>query len=317
MDSLRAVTEDDAFHLPSAEAARALQVASTLVVWASSSAETCARAKQFGETITTSLKECISSAIYTNSSSQEALNRRCLWSSYHTFITSTQFTQHWADFLRHAVNETSCAILQQFVTQRMMNTLIIEAFPLPSACPTGGMEELSSIEENALRYASGYVLRSSKSKITTMNHPMLEALLYGISEMSEEDHVEDNSTDWLDKINRGGLIFVSHNTYRFFYYVEMELRKHFNHQNTTCMTEGFRSKVLDLVSNDVDVLHAWCVCQRDMEDEERTELLKIILSTYITVRGFSFTRSFMELYKQLNSKTIQKSKALRKNIGST
>ena len=100
-------------------------------------------------------------------------------------------------------------------------------------------------------------------------------------------------TDWLDKINRGGLILVSHNIYRFFYYVEMELRKHFNHQNTTCMTEGFRSKVLDLVSNDVDVLHAWRVCQRDMEDEERTELLKII------------------------SKTIQKSKALRKNIGST
>ena len=70
--------------------------------------------------------------------------------------------------------------------------------------------------------------------------------------MSEEDHVEDNSTDWLDRINRGGLILVSHNTYHFFYYVEME---HFNHQNTTCMTEGFVVKCyIDLISNVVDVL---------------------------------------------------------------
>ena len=42
-----------------------------------------------------------------------------------------------------------------------------------------------------------------------------------------------------------------------------------------------------------------------MEDEERTELLKIILSTYFTVRGFSFTCSYMELDKQLNSKNAK------------
>ena len=46
--------------------------------------------------------------------------------------------------------------------------------------------------------------------------------------------------------------------------------------------------------------------------EEKTKiLLTMIVDLFITVRGFSFTKSFMEMYKQATKKSTQKSKALR------
>ena len=42
----------------------------------------------------------------------------------------------------------------------------------------------------------------------------------------------------------------------------------------------------------------------------------MIVDLYFTIRGFSFTKSFMERYKQECKKSTQKSKALRKNLNS-
>ena len=39
-----------------------------------------------------------------------------------------------------------------------------------------------------------------------------------------------------------------------------------------------------------------------------------IAELWVTIRGFSFARSFMELYKQREKKTLEKSKALRKTL---
>ena len=50
----------------------------------------------------------------------------------------------------------------------------------------------------------------------------------------------------------------------------------------------------------VDVQYNRCLCSYQLEEEERDELLKLIAVKYITIRGFSFTSSVMELYKQQN-----------------
>ena len=52
----------------------------------------------------------------------------------------------------------------------------------------------------------------------------------------------------------------------------------------------------------------------DIEEEPAKALLSMIIDLYITVRGFSFTKSFMEQYKQATKKSVQKSKALRKTL---
>ena len=52
----------------------------------------------------------------------------------------------------------------------------------------------------------------------------------------------------------------------------------------------------------------------DIEDDKTTILLKMIMELFVTIRGFSFAKSFMELYKQSAKKSTQKSKALRRKI---
>ncbi len=53
----------------------------------------------------------------------------------------------------------------------------------------------------------------------------------------------------------------------------------------------------------------WCMVAYDM-----TELLRILIELWITVRGFSFVKSYMELYKQQAKKALQKSKVLRSKL---
>ena len=50
----------------------------------------------------------------------------------------------------------------------------------------------------------------------------------------------------------------------------------------------------------------------DIEEDKAKVLLTMIVDLFVTVRGFFFTKSFMEMYKQVTKKSTQKSKALRK-----
>ncbi len=63
-----------------------------------------------------------------------------------------------------------------------------------------------------------------------------------------------------------------------------------------------------------DVLFHWDIVSVNWCTAVASELLKVILVQYITVRGFSFAKSFMEKYKQSAKKTTQKSKGLRKTL---
>ena len=48
--------------------------------------------------------------------------------------------------------------------------------------------------------------------------------------------------------------------------------------------------------------------------EEEKELLSRIIGLWVTIRGFSFARSQMQMYKQASKKGTQRAKALRKDL---
>lgn len=221
----------------------------------------------------------------------------------------------WAEFLG-AAKHPPCALLAQFVTLKLMDGIILQQFPLPSADDSSccKVSELTYLEENSLRYVAGYVIRAAKQKLKERHHPMMEILTYGLLEMcSEEDSSEDHysTDDWLKTIDRGGLTKVNQKCYRFFYTMEMEIRNNIiSTENETSAFEG----LLAIICEDVDVVFFWSVCTQELSEEERIELLKIVASQYITVRGYSFARSILEKFKQRSQKTVQKSKGLRKEI---
>ena len=137
-------------------------------------------------------------------------------------------------------------------------------------------------------------------------------------EICQSEHAtRDSSEDWLQSVDRGGLIHISQTAYRFFYNMEMEVRKHLRHTDEHLSYDVAKNTktVKEYVLEDVDVQYNWGLRSCQLEEEERDELkLKLIAVKYITIRGFLFTSSFMELYKQQNKKRLQKSKGLRENF---
>ena len=43
----------------------------------------------------------------------------------------------------------------------------------------------------------------------------------------------------------------------------------------------------------------------DLDNEEKAELLGMIVDIYVVVRGFSFSQSLLESYKQMHKKALQ------------
>ena len=174
--------------------------------------------------------------------------------------------------------------------------------------------EIDGHEENALRYAAGYVVRSVRDKLLKCRTTNRDAMLCGLSDMCLPDDVSHTSETWLNAVDRGGLVHINHTTFKLFYAIEMELRNHLTVSRVTDMNDEFKYKVKTAIFDDVDVKYYMDCVTEDLEDDERKELLEKMVNLYITVRGFSFVRSWLEMYKQAEKVKLQKSKSLRNKL---
>ena len=80
------------------------------------------------------------------------------------------------------------------------------------------------------------------------------------------------------------------------------------------MVEGNREQVENAVMENDDVLFHWCMLVTDISDTDTAVVLELLVNLWITIRGFSFASAWLELYKQSKKKSLQRSKALQKDI---
>lgn len=155
----------------------------------------------------------------------------------------------------------------------------------PPASSSAEASELSTIEENALRYISGYIIRAARKSIAG-KHAKEEVLLDGLDEMCTA-HSDEESNAWVNAVDiyKGGLIHVTHNAFMVFYSIEMVIRTHFTDSNSTAAV------VEEATQKDIDVLYYWNICHEYMDRTEREELLKLVVIKYVTLRGHSFASS--------------------------
>jgi hypothetical protein len=118
-------------------------------------------------------------------------------------------------------------------------------------------------------------------------------------------------------VNRGGLIIVDELLYDLFVSVESELRKHFSISNASIIDNNLKDLALKGISENEEVLFYWDIIAINWEFTEAKELLHIIIKQFVTLRGFSFAKSFMEIFKQIKRKGTQKKKGIRKRVDST
>ena len=75
----------------------------------------------------------------------------------------------------------------------------------------------------ALRYAAGCVPRMLKKKLKKSTHPLREDILLCLLDLLDDVDENEESTEWIQLINRGGLTLVNNTTFEVFVAMEYEL----------------------------------------------------------------------------------------------
>ena len=209
-------------------------------------------------------------------------------------------------------------IISQHVARVMLDKLIVKA-TLSKESGTSGTAcsyKLSIDEEQAVRYAGGFVIRSVKAKISKMPDSsryinILDAMHEdGSTSTSDDDETDDflaYTKKWITIVDRGGLYKVSNETFLLFYWLELTIRKYLHGHNIDI------SKAIEEILNCENILAYWSmICNDNLEADESDMLLAKIAELWLTLRGFSYTSNLLEQYKQLKGSI--KKKSLRKSL---
>ena len=87
--------------------------------------------------------------------------------------------------------------------------------------------------------------------------------------------------------------------------IEIAVRRFLQVNNTRDMNEKFSKKVVHAILCDENLLFDWCFAAECIE-EVATQCLEKIIMKWFVIRGFSFSKSLMEMYKQASKKGTDK-----------
>ncbi len=185
---------------------------------------------------------------------------------------------------------------------------------LSNLAGNNSVKELTRMEENVLRYVSGYVCRRVNEKLSTTSGDVdkEEMMLYMI-DMSGDEMDGSGTEDWTNLVDRGGLWHVNDMIYEFFVTVEKEVR-HVLTVETSTTNRNVKEEMLERVRGSDDVLFNWWLISTEHDQVISSKLFNKVITLYIEIRGFSFASSFVEKYKQHAKKNLQRSRPLRKQL---
>ena len=146
------------------------------------------------------------------------LNRSKMWGQFLEMRTSTDA---WKKIMDITIQQQASPIFFQKCTDFIF---VKRQYPLPATSESlQPLPHLTFEEENALRYAAGYVVKHLREKIERNSNPLKESLCGCLEDMCKSDDEDDSSTSWTMQISRGRLKLVNSNSYRFFVAVETKL----------------------------------------------------------------------------------------------
>ena len=190
------------------------------------------------------------------------------------------------------------------MTQNIFKELIKEAYPVLEIhghdCESPG-RPLTHEEQNALRYVAGYIIRKVQQKLEKSTHPRKDEMVLLLMECAGDELSDNVGTETWTK------------TYSLFNIMEEEMRRLFT-LGVQRPHEGVKDTAMKTLLKSNDILFEWCLIAVEADDDISTLVLEKIVELYVTVRGFAFAKSCMEMYKQAKKKTIQKSRALRSKL---
>ena len=244
----------------------------------------------------------------------EASKREHLWREFHKQsleILPAKWKKLYTD-LSPLVGKAE-QLFDQTVNAVVYGQLLKEHFVAsrPSRSSKSVVQELQLIKDemNALRYASGYVARKLLKKYENehsrkklgIKAEQFEECLCNMAVAYDETDFTKCTSEWIRRIDRGGLFPVNDITLTFFVAVEKVTRQNLPHQyckekdESTCIKQS----VIKAITEDDDVQFYWTLISQDIEKEDHAiELLLDIADMWVKIRGFSLASSWLEEYKE-------------------
>lgn len=64
------------------------------------------------------------------------------------------------------------------------------------------------------------------------------------------------------------------------------------------MNTGIKEQLLTELLSDEDIHFCWCILTAELDEDDAEVALKYLVTHWVTIHGFSFAISVMEMYKQ-------------------
>ena len=296
--ALRTILKDEEFCACPAKAENFKDAIRKLIIYTTSTEENAAI---FSKWLYSLMKRIVVGA---RSVRTGKVNREKLWESFHQIRSTDVFKEKWDEFFARCELRSQPDLYQHvslIYFKQFIDTVLPVAPINDDATTTCIPEDLSYEEINALRYIGGYIVRS----IIEDRSVVISARFL----IQDKPSSISPSEEWTCIIDRGGLIHITDGFCNTLSAIEYSIRRQAG-------TSDFdKDKIQESLQYDSDVLFNWCSAAATVNDEEeKIFVLNLVIKKYITVRGFSFTRSVLETFKQETKKSTSKSKPLRKKI---
>ena len=235
-----------------------------------------------------------------------------MWSAYHTLRVSQEYKTAWSSFLA----QSGCSVFplfHQHVGHYIFKELIKRHHTTETTQHKATPFDPTYEELNGIRYAAGWVARALRKKLKRSAHPLKDDLFLCIADLlDDKDDSTQESNEWVEAVDRGGLTRVNNITFELFWTMEKTLRDIVS----TSPVSRIPEKCMERVVSDDDVQFIWCLMSSDWAKDSADALLEMIVTEWIKIRGFSYASAWVEKFKSEQRKTTQKTKGLRKQLQS-
>ena len=227
-----------------------------------------------------------------------------IWPKFHQIRCADEFKAQWEQYLK-ILSLAKEPVAYQHVTLKLLEEHLKEQMKSKSdpVVVTDDAIEMTYEEENAIRYMGGYVIRKLKKK-----HFDIEFLIVDQTFSTME------SSEWINLIDRGGLVHITDDCFQFFLSMECAIRRNLDRFNNkrALTNDSFSVYMEDKISEDDGVLFDWMMITGD--EEENRDIFMQIIKLWVNVRGHSFANSVLEQYKNEAKKATKHSKGIRTQL---
>jgi hypothetical protein len=240
-----------------------------------------------------------------------------VWNNFHKLRFNPQIQVLWASYQTALHTPPSLQgegkLLLQLLLDRILKHLIATE---ASECSTAAVPEhhvnLTSREQNVIRYMAGYVVRKMKKKFKeTSKQPEIQrkrqlflCVLAAMESKDQDDAISSfqSTCDWVEMIDREGLCHVNNDTYILMEAIEVETRRYLRPDGAQqAPGQAVQQQIISSILDNKAILSRWDFLASPIPPRSEAyslELLKEVATLWTTVRCFSFAKSW-------NDKTSQ------------